>query len=98
MKYTPAPWTLCGGRQKILASDSHCIRSDKANVNIANVWYTDETHSEDWANANLIAAAPDLFEALQLLYDEVTSLPSWESETDTVFRVKAALSKAKGIH
>lgn len=49
-----------------------------------------DPRAERDANANLIAAAPDLYEALrQIVYD-------WDGEPEDVFDAQIALAKARG--
>jgi hypothetical protein len=61
------------------------------------------TDSCCWANAHLIAAAPELFEALEDLdnalekfHDEM-STRSWENVQSAQRQARAALAEARGI-
>ncbi len=71
---TPGPWMVGGVRCKIDRHDSHSIlRYDadkKRDETIANVWYDPKT-GLGRADAHLIAAAPDLAEALDNLLDAI---------------------------
>lgn len=56
--YTPGPWTIHDE-----GDDCLDIRSDGGSPPIATLgWHVDDTSSQ--ANARLVAAAPDLYEAL----------------------------------
>lgn len=50
-----------------------------------------ENREEETANANLIAAAPDLLEALETLENDDNSIPSFAWDM-----VQSAIAKAKG--
>ena len=51
--HTPGPWIVRGGN----------VIESLSRINVAKAWMTDG--EEECANARLIAAAPDLLEALQ---------------------------------
>lgn len=88
-KHTPAPWNVNGGmRQGIktvyAASGSVAEMTDsKAHSN-----------EEQEANARLIAAAPELLEALNKLVRRA-EINGWASPPDIVHAVKV-IAKAKG--
>jgi len=52
-KHTPGPWKL---------DINNCITTSD-NIHIATIW--EDTHPENHANACLIAAAPDMLDALK---------------------------------
>lgn len=96
-KHTPGPWEANGYhiRQRVTGTRS-----------IAEVAYTGPHHTPpheypkscrlvDEANARLIAAAPDLLEALEAIMDS----DLWEWNGSAAFwlqdKVKAAIAKAK---
>ena len=90
-KHTPGPWTVCehSWSRTGIYSASHPI----AALDIYEE-ATEETQ-EDWervmsANAHLIAAAPDLLEALQSVMKMMNSPGEWHQE------VRAAIAKATG--
>ena len=72
MKHTPGPWVVCRGvvHQIPVAS----VAMDGLKLNVAHV--TGIRNGEGLANARLIAAAPDLLEALQ----QATSALEWRWE------------------
>ena len=72
--HTPGPWEFV---PKLTGSENHrgfFVRADKANKHgkwaLAEVQPGDEDGTIGGANARLIAAAPDLLMALQMLYSE----------------------------
>ncbi len=97
--WTPGPWTNDGGL--VTGRESRPGKSDPSlDIFDANQWpmaLTDEAH----ANADLIAAAPDLYEALDIVLDALGALsnPSelhgWMSEESQI-KVFAARKKARG--
>lgn len=69
-KFTPGPWQFVNGRQ---------IRSAKDQI--AQVWMM--RNGEGVANARLIAAAPELYEALRVFIewrDKERAGPNWPTE------------------
>ena len=99
MSHTPGPWEFV---PKLTASENHrgfFIRAEKPTKNgkwaLAEVQPGDEDGNLGRANARLIAAAPDLLEALELIakgYDEGQSL----SGTNCADIARAAIAKATG--
>lgn len=63
-KHTPGPWTYRVTRQMISIESKHPTNKQIANddISIAGIWGLGKS---DKANAKIIAAAPDLLEALQ---------------------------------
>jgi len=61
---------------------------------------TEESQAADEAlmaaNARLIAAAPDLLEALQLMLEQFTKTPSTLKDSEARIKAHAALSRATG--
>lgn len=99
-KFTPGPWRVCRSNEDFdgpfyaLDDDDYerpinAIRSKSETVACAH-----DLFEFDEANANLIASAPDLYEALEdLLYQAKFS----ESEGGWDFKqARAALAKARG--
>lgn len=80
-QHSPGPWRYEAGTQT--------IRSVPANYWIATVDSADGMVNNE-ANARLIAAAPDLLEALEWL------LPGAEAMGWDITKAKAAITKAKG--
>jgi hypothetical protein len=93
-EYTPGPWTpgLCGAALNVQ------IKSDDGNT-VAAIFSTNKNYRNQNANALLIAAAPDMLEAAELL------LTNWPESRDGmdfeqlpvgVKSLRAAIAKAKG--
>jgi hypothetical protein len=92
-KHTPGPWAVNPIRAMVDAIDSN-----GPSPICGMLWFT-ETRSEEEteANADLIAAAPDLLEALQEvapLGDIAEGLAPYYIHSDTIKRIRAALAKA----
>ncbi len=93
-KWTSGPWVSQGWVPTwayIPVRDAH--------HNVIASMYPDAAHNytrdEVEANAHLIAAAPDLYAALQLLLDDVADYPAWERPCRAVDVARAALSRAR---
>ena len=85
-KHTPGPWLNMG-------NFVYALNADGENIFSAYVQDAHTAHSQLHANAILMAAAPDLLEALELMvttHDE----GGWPTATITIAR--AAIAKAKG--
>lgn len=109
--HTPGPWRVVGAKEephgpRYYRIESSLIRADAQNlvadVNIYNYG------TEGIANARLIAAAPDLLEALRLLLDACARGPfgkqdwvDYESDPERRWgyftnQARAAIAKAEG--
>jgi hypothetical protein len=100
-KHTPGPWVVFGCLDRfpgIEAADlSIVIWGDKHDESGVK----GETHEESIANANLIAAAPDLLEALEGIITTMPDLEEFEnpdgySMLPFVAAARSAIAKAKG--
>ncbi|HCB1287093.1 TPA: hypothetical protein OT945_003632 [Klebsiella pneumoniae] len=80
-KGTPGPWHVSN-------ENALRIRDDQSFVTVATAGYV--TNEEELATAYLIAAAPELLEALQLMLDSQV-LPVWHQSI-----ARAAINKALG--
>lgn len=94
-KHTPGPWTvldepnqLDDGGEDDVGSVAYMVESRKAGAFVAQHIYID-------ADASLIAAAPELLEALQALM--ARDLESRLSGFPEVAAARAAIAKATGI-
>lgn len=84
-KHTPGPW------KKVFASNNFEVQNSIGKC-VADAWSYDIDEDQDQmtANANLIAAAPDLLEALEAVYMMSTRNPeAWDM-------ARAAIARAKG--
>ncbi|MDY7532380.1 hypothetical protein RGV33_11955 [Pseudomonas sp. Bout1] len=67
-KHTPGPWNINGvveGSGQISISAGRCVVADALNAVSAGDVLFGRRPEMQWANAKLIAAAPDLFKALE---------------------------------
>ena len=89
-KQTPGPWKECGGQ----------VVQAYAPYDTIATTYDDRKPTEDSANAKLIAAAPEMAEALRLTLDafrECVGHAAWadfEESNPAVLIARAALAKA----
>ena len=84
--HTPGPWDI------FPKDDTLEIGNYGAHAPLVRLSATVPTNDfEGWANARLIASAPDMFEALQAVCDAYG-----DRDTLLMAQCKAALSKAKG--
>lgn len=98
MTYTKAPWHICEvtgrGLQLIRDANGYCVAEA---VKPAN---SGAAYIDNIANANLIAAAPDLLQTLQWLVCEADEdMPSEcrsDSFTSAIDAAIAAIAKARG--
>ena len=96
MNHTPGPWTI--GKYHVNAYDN-TIYDAKNGYKIAIVeGYTHDLKEESEANAHLIAAAPELLEALKGLIGWHDCFPMKEGEADlpVIATARAAIAKAEG--
>ena len=101
-KHTPGPWVVAKDRNKvrrIFAGDSGPqVATASIFANWMPVERSAEAHAVADANARLIAAAPELLEALVMLRSEYNLFVGPDDEiADTVNDiVRAAITKATG--
>lgn len=113
-KWTPGPWVISTATQGYDACTVHGVERQPTEDGLGKTWvyirpetlirdgefhWPDE--QEQLANAHLIAAAPDMAEALANLiarYDEVVTTPDCSCGQDDydVMKARSALSKARG--
>lgn len=103
-KHTPGPWTCEPNPYTDQRFEYVCYAEGKGSV--AKIERHTQNH-DDWrarpraefeANARLIAAAPDLLEALNDLVRTMLTREFSESDYQAAFRLaNAALKKARGI-
>ncbi len=103
-KHTPGPWSVFGDTK-----DQPGIEGDDGTFSIIVYGEEDEaddcgvhghTNEEMWANARLIAAAPDLLEALKMLKEDYYNLAARVSIDGitgnlSVEMARAAIAKAE---
>jgi hypothetical protein len=95
-KFTPGPWYVSGVRLKLGDLSWHGIYAPDE-INVALVGFDLRT-GEGFKDAQLIAAAPDLYEALE----RMTNLADWGLDSksadvrEDIREARAALAKARG--
>ena len=94
-KYTPGPWTV---------DESHIngsINAGKRHVALANFYNCHDeemrvTRDQQKANTQLIAAAPDIYEALKIILEYPYGDASPLDDPLVMERARAAIRKAEG--
>lgn len=93
--YTPGPWTALESTDEegeSLGLEIHAIAKLKSRKLPIIVAYIPSIGREDFANADLIAAAPDLLAALEFVARDLnTDMPA-----ETAAIVQNAINQAKG--
>lgn len=100
-KHTEGPWSVwkVNDNEWCICGPEECGRhSHFASVRVGYMW-----HEEEQANAKLIAAAPDMLEALQALYEHCAMVhKEWgegcnQKQADAaIVAGRAAIEKATG--
>jgi hypothetical protein len=90
-QHTPGPWKVKAGTNAVLAGRKQiCSHVNAASALPVNILEDQEIAQ---ANARLIAAAPDLLEALQ---DALCALECCGKDYPAASKAKAAIAKATG--
>ncbi len=92
VQHTPGPWHTVGldkNAQRVVASQ---------HIEIATCWHhcVGSIEREMEANARLIAAAPEILEALTMIHRIMIQRDMVEDEREVVDQAWAAINKAKG--
>ena len=95
-KHTPGPWTAQNDGRDIISiqhgnNDPGAISMTLAKVTARMTW-----RSQAEANARLIAAAPDLLEALKACDEAMSYMSEYDIPITLPDMVKAAIAKAIG--
>ena len=97
-KHTPGPWvvrTIDQSLATVETQDGEYIICNAAQLRWDD-WKTE--HAERKANARLIAAAPELLEALQRLSAQCERLRmAWQLESDAERNARVVIAKAIGV-
>jgi hypothetical protein len=95
MTHTPGPWSVARTGDLRLAVYG---KSNKHPISVFAVGDTDDTEElpNAEANARLIAAAPELLEALCEARDFIENIGDPTFETELQRKVRAAIAKAEG--
>ncbi len=95
-KFTPGPWKV----SHQINGKRHVVRNDRQPGEFPLCLLPEgRIESERMANAKLIAAAPELYQALELLLVECDAHLDYVDDENMLVRVneaRAALSKARG--
>lgn len=101
MKHTPGPWMVI--HHKCIHPHITIAQNAGTSLRDRSIAYIDGHMHEDNANAALIAAAPDLLAALQMVVD---SLVTWieiaededlrDYDNNALSAARAAIAKARG--
>ena len=93
-KHTPAPWRTGSGACHTVYG--HAVgRPRTSDPVVANCYSTGDNSKEDAANARLIAAAPDLLEALKALLPEGWGKDDTMDHMPGVRLARLAIAKAE---
>jgi len=95
-RWTPGPWATSGMRTKCLSFGGHLspalsVFDVGRNLSVAFIPYSDRTpkdHVQSHADQKLIAAAPDLYAALEALLES--------ADRTNLHAARAALRRARG--
>jgi hypothetical protein len=90
-KHTPGPWYQSSAHVPTVHYDEV---ADGAGVLVADCWTSDRAAEERDANARLIAAAPELLEALAEIVNRLGINPMDDDELAA--HCRAAIAEAKG--
>lgn len=106
-KFTPGPWEVCDpGDYGDFDGESRVVLGNDMRIAVVH-WHEGDYRAENDANANLIAASPDLYDALReakgladmaVMSDDGDGTPSDDQSSLEQLRAKidAALAKAEG--
>ena len=88
-KYTPGPWS------RLESPWPTNVIVPEAFPDAEYIAVTDRSTDEWEANASLVAAAPDMLEALEFLWEECTV--ATESENNAFRNAQEIIAKARGV-
>jgi hypothetical protein len=92
IKHTPGPWIWGADYRGLYGAGPDNEVLDHAHYE--GMWLAH--HDNRVANANLISAAPELLEALQIIIGDIEQSPRHFSISQKVAIARAAISKATG--
>ena len=103
-KHTPGPWVIGNdgyNANTVCAGNTGVCQMYGVPMN-ARVDDVGERYAVGMANARLISAAPDMYEALSLLMRIMQAEDPWDRENlgsmnEACMKARAALSKAQGV-
>jgi hypothetical protein len=94
VNFTEAPWKTYNG--SVWSESPKIDKSQRTNMvcSISDRWKMPDSEKE--ANANLIAAAPDLYEACKQAHEALIPWKDYKSQ-ELDIALQKAMSKARGI-
>lgn len=102
-KATPGPWTprrVDNQEWEIDALDGDRTLAHSSWIGLASVYGSDDMPREGRllaeANANLIAAAPDMLDMLKKCLDALVYAGPWETPVGLIEKVQGLIDKAEG--
>jgi len=102
-KHTPGPWVFDVDTRPAEVCTVYHVPPQPTEDGLGQEWlyirgaigYWDADAEENLANANLIAAAPDLLEALEIIVSLDDSVENYQKLCDAMQSARIAISKAK---
>lgn len=94
-KYTPGPWQVCEEKSSVHSPIADkIVHSAEMNINPA---LGPQTYEEECANARLIAAAPEMLEALYYI-ERLLAQTTWDYRSDGKISriISTIIAKAEG--
>lgn len=99
-KFTPGPWATKSARIPVDGEFDWCVSTsiDGADYVIAEAFgrVAEQIRPNAEANARLMAAAPELYEALEELLQDIQQYEAWQRPARAVDVARAAIAKARG--
>lgn len=95
-KGTPGPWRVSEKRGDLIDIRYNDSVVGAISLNLAHVVALQSWLKEAEANAKLIAAAPELLEALQRCESVLSNIPLEVSDVEDLLYARAAINKALG--
>lgn len=95
-QHTPAPWTAQNDGRDIISIQHSNNAPGAISMTLAKVTARMTWRSQAEANARLIAAAPDLLEALKACDEAMSYMSEYDIPITLPDMVKAAIAKAIG--
>ena len=93
-KHTPGPWRIEEWEFKLRPNAPMILAKQDAICEVMDLWCMNDRAEERDANARLIAAAPDLYEALELARKSLRFAAPGQNRA--LAKIEAALAKARG--
>jgi len=94
--HTPGPWQRSGVRRKLGDEDCICVGPDSFSIAFLPIGRRPREQAGAIADANLIAAAPELLDALCALIDMDVAYKRGPVVEVAVEKARAAIARASG--